>query len=1341
MMPQRIVCLIALLVTPAAFTFQQPPTPTEPAMLLGQSTQTGKRILEADQQAKNQDWLAAINAYLRILDEVGDDLVSFDGKHSQAARWICHERLAGLPAEALTAYRARLEPQAKQWLDEGIAKRDPRPLRRIVAEAFCTRAGETALLLLGDMAFEQGSFALARQYWEWLVPPLQTSPNRARALHYPDPQVKVAEVHARQIMAALFAGDRQRAEQECERFGQQYPETRGYLAGRRDKLFAILKAAFRQVSTTGMPRRPSWSTFAGDPSRNPARQTDLPYYWPNVPSWTQTIPDVLENPHIQDSNLLDFKQPPLVPGPAELVFHPIVHRDQVLINDAQRILRFDRHNGAVTSCIDLKKLGKAPSVDLRLPSPVNICYTLSSYGEYVYARLGTQAMRANPTGRKDQPGWQVDDHASYLVCLGPDEHGLPENLKLHWWLPAMPSQKGPIRIWEGTPLLRGDCLLTARSRFEGDKVVTSIVCMVGLGRPFMPPELAWERDVCERKANPNAPVRYRHDLLTLAGDQVIYCSHSGVIVSLDARDGERIWAYRYPHRDGLPTERNPPASPRPCLVSGSQILAAPADAMGLLCLHAVTGRLLWHNDNLHVEQLLGTTETVAVCTTGGAVPGIWGVNLQTGSTTRSEHGWGHHLSGGTQSLGQGFVRGKVVFWPTRAGLYFLNADTGRPLRAPLHGIAGNLALSDGCLIAVQASQIQGFLTENEDLDIRQEGAQRRPNHPWSRYRLGLAQAEAGQIEAALASFGRCRTQADLATAALATQRAFDLINDTAEAALRRQHRPDARMWWQRILSMDPPFPRPWQVRALARLAEISEVGQQPAAWDRVRTNLTDSGMTLINSAGLPRRATRLVHEQQLGTEPTRLPGEELPVPEPEPLGLALPLQRVWETPVQERLVPLRPFVGNEIPGRVTPIRGGTFLLSRHNSVHSFDANTGERLFQIRLAFSPSHAERLMDGWVIAGSQGVARLQENGQIRWTWTTPTLDPLGDAPEWPARLAEPVNDRPRLSTFRLAGGWVLCRYDPDTLLALQSNTGEVGWQVQATGNSFGVQFTAAYAANKTWVLLQQSDGTLLTLKTADGKVYQRLAPDWNPGSPTEASAPTVPWAQPPIFINQDEVLFAPNRQSVVRYNLRQRRPVWIHTIAPVTSLFGSTSELRPVDNRFLLVRVSRNDADELRLLDVRTGRGKWSERIRDVGRLAEGDVLGESIILPVGSEVISVRFSNGQPSWRIVLPGASSEQRWRVRAVGGSLLLVPNRCGFSWQKQLRDWWSSAPTWYDASRISLHGLDAADGLSLQQLSWPNASMGTPVLVGGNYLVVLLPTRLLGFASDLTGLDAQSMP
>src|SRR5205823_6855331 len=118
-------------------------------------------------------------------------------------RRICHQRLARLPASALQQYRQRVDTEARKLFLEAKETRSFPPLRRLARDLFCSRWGDQALNLLGDLAFEQGDFEEALASWRQIVLSPGELPE-ANTLLFPDPAVNIALVRAKQILALAF---------------------------------------------------------------------------------------------------------------------------------------------------------------------------------------------------------------------------------------------------------------------------------------------------------------------------------------------------------------------------------------------------------------------------------------------------------------------------------------------------------------------------------------------------------------------------------------------------------------------------------------------------------------------------------------------------------------------------------------------------------------------------------------------------------------------------------------------------------------------------------------------------------------------------------------------------------------------------------------------------------------------------------------------------------------------------------------------------------------------------------------------------------------------------------
>src|SRR5206468_9232645 len=129
-------------------------------------------------------------------------------------------------------------------------------------------------------------------------------------------------------------------------------------------------------------------------------------------------------------------------------------------------------------------------------------------------------------------------------------------------------------------------IFIALSKVASRRVVTSIVCFDTLGRR------RWAREVCDcPEFEDNAPAsRSRQHLLTWTGGQIVYASHAGAIVAVDAWTGQPTWAVRYPSHGHTVDTVTTPRELVPCVYADGRLFAAPVDIDRLFCMDAMTGR-------------------------------------------------------------------------------------------------------------------------------------------------------------------------------------------------------------------------------------------------------------------------------------------------------------------------------------------------------------------------------------------------------------------------------------------------------------------------------------------------------------------------------------------------------------------------------------------------------------------------------------------------------------------------------------------------------------------------------------------------------------------------------
>jgi outer membrane protein assembly factor BamB/tetratricopeptide (TPR) repeat protein len=332
-------------------------------------------------------------------------------------------------------------------------------------------------------------------------------------------------------------------------------------------------------------------------------------------------------------------------------------------------------------------------------------------------------------------------------------------------------------VFEGAPVVHDGFVYIAATRFEGDRNITAIQCY-----PADPedskPQLRWRQDVCETRELRSADERHRHHLLTLAGSLLVYCSHSGALVALDAASGRRVWGVRYPRREPTGTEVEPLRDLAPCLFADGRLYVAPADSDSLLCLDPATGQTLWERQRREAGEspqrreagesplhLLGVGHGKLIFTTP---KGLHAVGAANGDT---KEGWKVPDDGGRRrTMGRGLLLGDLVLWPTALeddrqsyGVFAVRQEDGGQPDNPtlLHRIpSGNLLYANGCLVVTDHETVSVFVPPGRRLEERQAQVRAAPKSARARIDLARSEADAGLTDRALVSFLEAEHLAD-----------------------------------------------------------------------------------------------------------------------------------------------------------------------------------------------------------------------------------------------------------------------------------------------------------------------------------------------------------------------------------------------------------------------------------------------------------------------------------------------------------------------------------------------------------------------------------------------------
>ncbi len=538
---------------------------------------------------------------------------------------------------------------------------------------------------LGDLAFERGRFDEAEYWWSILTPLREDKGD----LVYPDPETDAARTQAKQLLAGLFRDD-PGWDDALAAYRKRHPDAAGKLAGREGRYADVLKAVAAGLRRPDGSTERDWPTFGGDPGRGPlipatSRQTDRLGALCRRPTWCFGLDSRarIDAPQLPQLDGTDRK------SARSMAFHPVLVDDKLIVADARTVTVHDLRTGRSEDWYDAVRLRPNLNINLSLPAPPDLRYTLTVADDCVLARLGTQEIRDLRDPKKE------GDADSLLVCLDLEEG--PDGRRVRWGRAPLPREMG---VFEGAPLVQDGQVFVAATRCTDDKTVTAIQCYALEARGT--PPLRWSRDVCETSELLGGERRLRHHLLTLAGPNIVYCSHSGAVVALDAVTGRRAWSIRYPvlapivgpELPGI--DRPQQRDLTPCLSTAGRLYVAPSDSDRLLCLDPATGRTMWERKIAEVVHLLGVGRGRLIFTTGSA---LRAVDAATGAVI-----WTAPDAGELPPMGRGLLLGDLVLWPTQRGVLLVKQEDGRLAEDPdfLHSVPkGNLAFARGCLIVAE----------------------------------------------------------------------------------------------------------------------------------------------------------------------------------------------------------------------------------------------------------------------------------------------------------------------------------------------------------------------------------------------------------------------------------------------------------------------------------------------------------------------------------------------------------------------------------------------------------------------------------------------------------------
>jgi outer membrane protein assembly factor BamB len=654
----------------------------------------------------------------------------------------CQARLAQLASEApeaLAHYRQLVDPLAEEWLREGVARRDPRPLERILRQAFASRSGDAALWKLGELALERGNPAAARAAWERVLP---GSPPTSPPLfgHFPDSKIPPAEVASRLVLASILEGSLPRARQELAALTEKHPDATGTIGGQSGKFADLLAALLREAESWPAPRQsPAWPILAGNPARNKHSAESIDPA--GQPLWTFPLPTLASDRELIGAGRWRVADD----GKAVLAYQPVVSGQTVLVAcDARQssyLIALDLTSGQEQWRVDYPRTSRRTPATTTEPvdAPLEVNdahadlirhlgvarYTPAVHDGNVFIRLGSQII--GPATRRREL-WLAKDQG-FLQGFNLRTQGKP--------LEGFPIRpEGPEWTFAGGPLAAGSEVFVVMRKSEAARSQLYVAAFerqttaVGVnddGDEARPTgRLKWRTRVASFASLGGGQIDELGNVLLSSRDGKLYLnSNAGVVAALDAADGRLDWLVRYPRatfESGNPDNREEHffRDLVPCLLWNDQAICAPADCDRIFAVNAATGQLAWTlppgvaADVVHLLGVRGQT----LLASGDR---LYWIDAATGRLLCQFPAGAATAPGlaapSPRGHGRGILAGEQVYFPTRDSILVFEqepaaGDLGpqprlvREIRLSPQGLTGgNLVISQGILLIASGDRL------------------------------------------------------------------------------------------------------------------------------------------------------------------------------------------------------------------------------------------------------------------------------------------------------------------------------------------------------------------------------------------------------------------------------------------------------------------------------------------------------------------------------------------------------------------------------------------------------------------------------------------------------------
>ncbi len=572
---------------------------------------------------------------------------------------------------------------------------------------------------------------------------------------YVDSDLNQAEVGLRLVIAYQAAGERTAAKRLAAMMEIWYPDSRVTMQGSSQSLQQALTEVTKQLtelrqqasvtsqrSSSSLDRagRFEWTTLGGDGQRvfsAPAlgELEGIPaWVWDGPQASSATGPDNGPDNGTDTDTHTGTMQFPIEPplgrisdrdhaqAPHSFV---AVHRGLVMFPLADRLYILDLKSGQPwPQGIGDQPLFAAITKSGELPITGQMPYDGEPQAS-VSAADGRVAMRIGPAGS----GWlsvmRPRGGVSQIVVLDLQQEG-----KLLQGFPLRSSDvsRDAKLEFEGAPLIVGSRMYVGAT-VRDDALMTVTVIGVDLASGqvlFQSPLVSASRPLETDDRSLGGQNRVAQALVSYREGTIYYHGDGGVMVAIDAENGQLRWGQQYPRGEwseaGYAQRRRAPRrQSSPTALIGPLAILAPADLDRLVAVDAMDGRMLWTTDlgiADDVDQVLGQVDGHLILA-GDSLQwlerdsGRWVAQWPVG-TSRQPFG----ALPQPRRAGRAVMAGDQIVWPTADSLWFFNArlDPSSALPIPKRKIGlaslglrgGDVVVAGGTLLLHSGTSLAAF---------------------------------------------------------------------------------------------------------------------------------------------------------------------------------------------------------------------------------------------------------------------------------------------------------------------------------------------------------------------------------------------------------------------------------------------------------------------------------------------------------------------------------------------------------------------------------------------------------------------------------------------------------